>query len=100
MVAFLTRGFGRFSVAIFEPSEHRLADVDATVVDNIGFYHALVVGFCNLRNSPSEEVVTHVTKVERFVGVGGRIFHHGEGTFCSGELKSVVCIGIDCCEEL
>ena len=70
MIALLATRLRSFSVAPFLPSQHRLADMDATVVDDIGFHHLVAVGRHDLRQRPSQEVVAHMTEMERLVGVG------------------------------
>ena len=69
VVALLSRRFWSLTVAIFEPCEHRLTDVNATVVDDIGLHHLIAVSLHNLRERPSEEVIAHVSEVEWLVGV-------------------------------
>ena len=48
VVALLAGAFGGLSVAVLFPCEHRLADVDAAVVYDVGFHHAVTVGSGNL----------------------------------------------------
>ena len=43
MVAFLAAGLRRFAIAILQPCQHRLADVNATVVDDVRLNHLIAV---------------------------------------------------------
>ena len=70
VVALLVGRLGRDAVAPLLPGQHRLADMDATVVDDIGLDHAVAIGLEDARQRPSEEVVAHVSQVEGLVGVG------------------------------
>ena len=70
VVTLLVGRFGCDAVAPFDPSEHRLHDVYATVVDDIGLDDFVAVGLHDLREAPSEQVVAHVSEVKRLVGVG------------------------------
>ena len=84
VVALLARFLGGDSVAPLLPSEHRLADVDTTVVYDVGFHHLVAVCLENFGEAETEEVVAHVPQVERLVGVGRRIFNHHERTILVG----------------
>ena len=70
VVALLVGCFGCDAVAPLDPSEHRLHDVDASVVDDIGLDDLVAVGLHDLGEAPSEQVVAHVSEMERLVGVG------------------------------
>ena len=70
VVTLLVGRLGRDAVAPLLPGQHRLADMDATVVDDIGLDHAVAIGLEDARQRPSEEVVAHVSQVEGLVGVG------------------------------
>ena len=70
MVALLAAGLRSLAVAILQPCEHRLADVYASVVDDVGLNHLVAVGLHYLGERPTEQVVAHVSEVERLVGVG------------------------------
>ena len=70
VVAFLAGRFRCGAVAPFLPCQHRLADVYAAVVHDVGLHHAVAVGGHDLRQRPTQQVVAHVSQVERLVGVG------------------------------
>ena len=70
VVALLAAAFGCFAVAIFEPCQHRLADVYTAVVHNIGFHHAVAVGLYYAGQGPAQQVVAHMAQVQGLVGVG------------------------------
>ena len=67
------------------PGQHRLADVDAAVVDEVRLDHFVARFGEYLRDRVSEQVVADVAQVQRLVGVGRRIFDHhrfaGGGAF-------------------
>ena len=70
MVALLTRRLWCLTVAIFQPGEHRLTDVDTTVVHDIGLYHLVTVGLHNLCQRPPQKVVAYMTEVKGLIGIG------------------------------
>ena len=70
VVAFLAAGFGRLAVTPLEPSQHRLANVYAAVVHDVGLYHFVAVRLHDLSQSPSQQVIADVAEVQRFVGIG------------------------------
>ena len=76
MVAFHAAAFGRFAVAVAQPGEHRLADVDAAVVDKVHLLDVGPVGGQQLADGPPQQVVADMAEMEGLVGVGGRVFHH------------------------
>ena len=78
VVAFLAGRFGSHAVAPFLPGEHGLADMDTAVVYDVRLYHFIAVRFHDLGQAVAQQVVAHVTEVERFVGVGRRIFDHDQ----------------------
>ena len=55
--------------------------MNTTVIDDIGLHHFPSVRLLDLRNRITEQVITHVTEVQRFVGVRRRILHHHEGMY-------------------
>ena len=86
MVAFLARRFGSHAVAPFLPCEHGFADMDAAVVYDVCLYHLVAVRFHDLGQAVAQQVVAHMSEVERFVGVGRRIFDHDQrGLFRHGD---------------
>ena len=99
VVALLARSLWSLAVAPLEPSEHGLADVDATVVDDVGLDHLVAVGFHDLGQRPTEEVVAHVTEVERLVGVRRRVLDHHEWTVLSNRLLTEFLVSMDGIEE-
>ena len=99
VVALLTGRLGRLAVAILEPSQHRLANVNTAIVHDIGLHHAVAVGLSDFRHRPSEQIVAHMAEVERFVGVGRRIFDHGERAVGAGCGESVAAVGVDLFEQ-
>ena len=95
VVAFLARRFGSFAVAVFQPRQHRFADVDSAVVHKVHLLYVVAVGFEQFRHRPAEQVVAYVAEVQRFVGVRRRIFHHYRGFAAFRGLKAILlCIGI------
>ena len=70
MVAFLARRLRRLAIAKAQPCEHRLADMNTAVVDDIGLHHLPAVGLLNTRNRTAEEVVSYVSQMEGLVGIG------------------------------
>ena len=83
-----------FAVSVELPRQHRLADVDAAVVHQIGLDDRMAVGLENLRHGVTQQVVADMPQMERLVGVGRRILdHHGTArrgslpeTFVGGDL--------------
>ena len=89
MIAFLPRRFGRHALAPFLPGQHRLADVDSPIVDDIRFNHPVTVGFQNFRQTVSQQIVTHMSEMERLIRVGRRVFdHHQRSLF--GRMRNAV----------
>ena len=100
VVALFAAAFRCFAVAPLEPRKHRLADVDATVVDDIGLYDAVAIGFGNLCHSPAEQIVADMAKMERLVGVGRTVLYHHQRTLRGRSNKAVTGISIDLCQQL
>ena len=44
--------------------------MDAAVVHDVGFHHAVAVGSHDIGKCISQQVVTHMSQVERLVGIG------------------------------
>ncbi len=99
VVALLARSLRSLAVAPLEPSEHRLADVDTTVVYDIGLDHLVAVGLHNLCQRPTEQVVAHMTEVERLVGVRRRVLYHDEWTLLCDRLLAKLSVGMDGVQE-
>ena len=70
VVALLSRAFGSSTIAPLFPRQHRLTDVNPAVVNDVCLHNAVAVGLHYLRQRPSEEVVSHVSEVQRLVGIG------------------------------
>ena len=100
VVALLARAFRRLTVAPLQPGEHRLADVDTTVVDDVGLHHAVAVGLHNLSQRPAKQVVANVTKMQGLVGIGAAVLNHHEGRILVSGLLAIVRVGIDGCQQL
>ena len=79
MVALLARRFRCRAVTPLLPGEHRLTNMDATVVHDIGLDYLVAVGLQNPCQAISQQIVADVPQVERLVGVRRRVFHHVEG---------------------
>ena len=86
----MARRFGSFAVAVFQPSQHRFADVDSAVVHEVHLFNVVAVGFEQFRHRPAEQVVTYVAEMQRFVGVRRRIFHHYRGFAAFRRLKAIL----------
>ena len=78
VVALFARSLRSLAVAELQPSQHRLADMNTAGVHDVGLHHAVAVCLHDLRQRPSEQVVAHVSEVERLVGVRRRILYHHE----------------------
>ena len=76
MVALHPRRSGGLAAAIAFPRQHRLADVDTAVVDQIDLNDVVTVGPQNLRDRIAQQIVTDMPQMERFVGIGRRILDH------------------------
>ena len=99
VVAFLTCRLRCAAVAPLDPGEHRLHDMNTTVVDDVRLHHAVAVGLKDLRKAPAEEVVTHVTEVQWLVRVRRRIFHHDERRVFRRGLLTIVRVTVDVVEQ-
>ena len=100
MVALLATRLGRFTVAILQPSQHGLADVNTAIVHDVGLHHTVAIGGNDVGQGVTQQVVAHVPQVERLVGVGRRILdHHQRRLICSFS-QSVVRISLNAVEQL
>ena len=90
VVTLLACGLGCVAVAPLEPCEHRLADVDATVVDDVGLHNLVAVGLHNLGQAETQQVVAHVSQVQGLVGVGRRILNHHQLAVVGSSGKAIV----------
>ena len=66
---FTSRRWG-FAIAESLPCHHRLADVDATVVDDLDLHHIVAGSFEDARDAVAQKVVPQVAQVKGLVGVG------------------------------
>ena len=80
VVTFLTTRLWCLAIAVFQPCQHRFADMDTTVVHDVGLHHLVTIGFHDLCQRPSEEVVTHMSEVQGLIGIGRRVLDHHEGS--------------------
>ena len=48
VVALLAGTLRCFAIAVFQPGQHRLANVDTTIVDDIGLHHLIAIGLHDL----------------------------------------------------
>jgi len=76
MVALHSRRSGRFASAVALPRQHRLADVDAAVVDQVDLDDVMADGTQYLRDRIAQQVVADMPQMERLVGIGRRILDH------------------------
>ena len=76
VVALHARRSGCLAVAVKLPSQHRLADMDAAVVHQIGLDDVMTVGPEYLRHGVTQQVVADMAQMQGFVGVGRRVFDH------------------------
>ncbi len=95
VVALHSAGLRSNAVTPFEPCQHRLADVDTTIVHDIRLHHLVAVSRHNLCQRPSKEVVAHVSKVERLIGVRRRIFNHYQWRIVGSLHLAIVFILVD-----
>ncbi len=100
VVALLVGRLGRNTVAPLQPGQHRLADVDTAIVDDIGLDHLVAIGLHDLGERPTEEIVAHVAQVERLVGIGRGIFNHDERTLVRGLLLAPLRVGVNLSEQV
>ena len=90
VVALLAGGLGRSAVAPLEPSEHRFADVDATVVNDVGLNDFVAVGLHDFREAVAQQIVAHMAQVQRLVGVGRGILNHHQLTVVGDRREAVI----------
>ena len=99
VVALLSRAFGSGAIAPLFPRQHRLTDVYPAVVNDVCLHNAVAVGLHNLGQRPSEEVVSHVSKVQRLVGIGRRILYHHEWRLLVNGLFAETRFAVDAVEQ-
>ena len=100
VVALLAARLRRFPVAVFQPGEHRFADMYAAVVHDVGLHHAVAARFQHARQGPAEQVVAHVSEVQRLVCVGRGIFHHHQRRAVRHGHDAIPLLRVDACEQL
>ena len=61
MIAFLAAALRCFAITPFQPSQHRLTDMNSTVVHDIGLHHLVTVGCHDLCQRPPKEVVAYMS---------------------------------------
>ena len=98
MIAFHPRRRGRLAVAVALPCKHRLADMDAPIVHQVGFDDPVSVGLENPGDGDAEQVVADMAEMQRLVGVGRRIFDHHRASRRPG--PAVIRVGGDLHETL
>ena len=74
VVALHPAAFRGLAVAVAQPGQHRFADMDATVVDEVHLLDVGTVGGEQLADRPAKEVVADMAEMEGLVGVGRRVF--------------------------
>ena len=60
VVALLTCRLGRTAVAPLHPRQHRLHNMDASVVDDVGFDDPVAVSLHDFSQRPAEKIVANV----------------------------------------
>ena len=70
VVALLAGSLWCLTISPFLPSQHGLADVDTTVIDDVGFHHTVTISCLNLSQRPAKQIVAYMSEMERFVGIG------------------------------
>ena len=93
MVALLSGLLGSHAFAPFLPCEHRLADVYAAVVDDVGLHHTVAAGAEYARQAVAEQVVAHVAQVRGLLVLGDEYSHHGQWAVGAGLLEAEVAVG-------
>ena len=73
--------------------------MNTTVVDDVGLDHFIAVCLHDLSQRPAEEVVAHVTEVERLVGVRRRVLDHDERAIFSNRLLAELRVSVDGVQE-
>ena len=99
VVALLAGSFRSFAIAPLEPGEHRLTDVDTTVVNDVCLDYLVAVSLHNLSQRPAEEVVAHMTQVKRLVGVRRRVLDHDERALLCDRFLTELRVSVDGVQE-
>ena len=74
--------------------------MDTPVVHDIRFYDLVAVRFQYLGKAVAQQDVAHVPQVERFVGVGRRVFDHHQRRLVGGGNDPVVRFSVDGVEQV
>ena len=64
--------------------------MDATVVDDIGLHHLVAVGLHDFGQAEAQQVVAHVSQVQRLVGVGRGVLDHHQLAVVGGGSKAII----------
>ena len=100
VVALLATRLRRLAVTPLQPCQHRLADVYATVVDDVRLHHAVAIGLHDFGQAPTQQVVAHMAQVQRFVGVRTAVFNHHEGGILAHRLCAELLVLLDGLQQL
>ena len=100
MVALDAGGFGSFAVSPFFPGEHRLADVYATVVDEVYLDDVVAASLQYARDRIAKEIVPQMSKVQRLVGIWRRKFEDDFFRFVCNGRNAEIRVGVDFQEHL
>ncbi len=93
MVALDTAALGSGAAGPLLPRQHRLADMYAAVVDDIGLHHTVATRGENLRQRVAQQIVAHMAQVEGLVGIGRRVLHHHQRRVGAGLGEAVGGVG-------
>ena len=75
------------------------AEADALVAVMLSLVYLVAVSLHNLSQRPAEQVVAHVTEVERLVGVRRRVLDHDERAVLSNWLLTKLRVSVDGIQE-
>ena len=73
--------------------------MDTTVIHDIGLHYLIAIGSHHIRQSPTEEVITDVSQVQRLIGIRRRIFNHHKRRVFICLSDTIFCIGMDAVQE-
>ena len=76
VVALLAGRFGCSTIAIAQPRNHRLADVNTSVVHKVRLDYIVSVSSQNLRHRVTQKVITDMSEVEWLVGIWRGVLNH------------------------
>ena len=69
MVTLLATCLRSLTVTILKPCQHALADVNTTVVNDIGLHYLVTIGLHYVGKRPTQQVVTYMTQVKGLIGI-------------------------------